>query len=252
MLYPYVYPHMKPRVPVESQRGKGVPVNIYQVLGMASSATSVILLLVFFVSISSFDHTFISDNLERYIGFRVAITICICVQSVLYMLYFGRFCDIRRDVVWVGWVSILISLIGWFVLITNYQPPTHLIGFGIYVAFFLLYWCVILYFDRLIMPQTNRDMAFFALAFVLGWSYILFYILDNGKSWFYEYLGMIAAFIATFIFFASHNPDPYDIVHFSPVDVTDQTVVHAATSTDPPIVSIKMPMAYHMNHVGVG
>lgn len=123
--------------------------HFYQIFGTLLSVASLATYFYYFLYVSIYDETYISDNLERYLPFRIAITVIMLLIDLLICVYFVRFWNVRRATCIVGIAFVCVSIAGWFLLTTHYEAPWHMIGFGIFVSGTLVYWITIFVFDRL-------------------------------------------------------------------------------------------------------
>lgn len=182
--------------------------QLYQVIGTVVSLFQAVIIIYYFMNISIYDHSYISDNLNRDMFFRVSIALTIAIQYVLLVLYLWRFIKAEVGLAVTGIVFIVISESGWCLLSSVFTQPSHLIGFAIFVTGLCIAWMCILILNFIQFDHDIRIHILFTLAIVFGLVYSMFYAMYNEISWFYEHIGMIFFTLTNVYFFLHHDPNP--------------------------------------------
>lgn len=183
--------------------------RVYEVIGILVSLTSLGLYLGYFMNISLVDQSYISDNLHRDLFFRGFATTLLCIQHVLVVLYFLRFWASHRYISACGIAFVLVSQSGWFLLISIYTMPWHMVGFSIFVSGIFVYWTIIFVLDQLQMFEDHQEYVIFLASFAFCILYCIFYVSYQQIAWFYEHIGMILFNCAYLCFFLRHDTDPW-------------------------------------------
>lgn len=194
----------------------------YQIIGTVVSVAGLVLYFYYFLGVSLYDHSYISTNLRRDYTFRVLATAVVTIQHILLIMYFSRFRNVKHGMCICGIVFVLISEGGWLTLCCDYTDPTHLIGFGIYVAGLFVYWMIVFVFDRVQFILDDQRFVYFLSAFIFCFIYCVFYVFYNEYAWFYEHLGMIFLSCANIYFFINHDPNPKLVFY---VEIEYETVL---------------------------
>lgn len=181
---------------------------VYQIVGTLVSVMGLFMYFYYFIGIALYDHSYISTNLHRDMAFRVLASTVLTIQHILLICYFLRFRKVKHGMCICGIVFVVISEAGWCTLCSDYSMPTHMIGFGVFVAGLFVYWMVIFVFDRVQFILDDQRFVYFLSAFIFCFIYCVFYAVYNEYSWFYEHLGMIFLSCASIYFFIHHDPNP--------------------------------------------
>lgn len=158
----------------------------------------------------------ISNVLYNDIEFRTIMTFFVCLQLMMVFFYVLKFRHHPQITCtyWTGMTGILIALVGWFVLITNFDNVIHAIGAGFFLAGTVIYWTILFELGKIedesmvtIYTIASWIVGISCLAF--GATYAFMWILGNGDSWLYESLSFALLSFVFILFFLRHTPFPY-------------------------------------------
>jgi hypothetical protein len=174
------------------------------------SVINCILTIVYFGSVSYNAKNKVSNNLQDFMGYRVAASILVCLQGVFLILFFKQFLHKFKDVSIAAIVLICVSLIGWIVLVSEYKDPVHVTGFAIFAFCNVVYWVMVFYVDNDVSNPVKRYrddviMFLFVLSVFFLLLYCILYFVDDKNSWVYEHLAVIVQQLAYIVFFWYHN-----------------------------------------------
>lgn len=205
-----------------SQQRENKSSRSYQYIGVIASLVLFIEYMAYAIFVSSKDQSYVSDNLERDITFRLITTLGLTIQYLLLICFFSKFRKANMCVSVVGIFLVVFSYVGWLVLVVDYSDPNHYIGFGIFVSAGICYWILILTYQNFNYFNEMENCVLLVLSAVFCIVYVAMYFMQHQYSWVFEHVAVIILNVAFALFFWIHNPDPQEAyepgIHYMPVD----------------------------------
>jgi hypothetical protein len=180
----------------------------YQYSVEVANIVSLALFTFFFLQVSAYDQTKISNNLEDYMYFRVTSSILIGYVYLMYILYFTQFRKAKPYSMGAGILLVLESYGGWVLLISIYTDPWHMVGFSMFVAGIVAYWIIVIVLHRLEFFSMREQYMLLFATFAMGVTYIVTYFTCDPISWTFEYIAMLLWHACNILFFIYHDPNP--------------------------------------------